>query len=376
MHAFSRIFGSLSPAFLARSYLIGLVLLGGVIWMMSQSERGIEAHFPALGVGVVQTLLFPFAKLAWNELSVDSQSDAARILVDTLSLQPDLTADVITPAAVAAQERGLILDFAEQLAAAWLAGDIAAFASQRAVMPDTAELAVLARNVFLKREGMATLDPFALDNPGDAVREISRPIEWDLFRDFQRRERAVELIRTLFGDAPRSLDMRSVIRSLVDGIGEIDRIMLSASQQRKSRAGYSFEHHIEAMLTAGSIPFGKQVVIEAKKRPDFVLPSLAHLRKVLEAPGRGLILSAKTTLRERWKQVEREMGGSDLYLATVDENIAANAIEDMASMKITLVVPESLKRSKSTEYVRHDNVTDFATFFRSELRAVRMPAWT
>lgn len=68
MQALSWIFGSLSLAFLARSYLIGLVLLGGVVWMMSRSEGGIEAHLPAVGLGFVQTLLFPFAKLAWNEL--------------------------------------------------------------------------------------------------------------------------------------------------------------------------------------------------------------------------------------------------------------------------------------------------------------------
>ena len=129
------------------------------------------------------------------------------------------------------------------------------------------------------------------------------------------------------------------------------------------------------MLEAGSIPFAKQVVMDAKKRPDFVLPSLVHLKKPYEGAQRGLILSAKTTLRERWKQVQREMGGSDLFLATVDESIAANAIEDMASMGINLVVPETLKKSRDTEYVRHDNVLDFATFFRGELQVKRLPAW-
>lgn len=308
-------------------------------------------------------------------LTIDSASDAADLLVDALDLGPDFVVGVLEPAAVAARERDLILGFAEEVAAAWLAGDIARFAADRAVMPATAELATLARTRYLRDHHLESLDPFALEAPGDAIREISRVIEWDLFRDFQRRERAVELVRALFGDKPDEMDMRSVIRLLVDGVGDIDRIMLSASQQRKSRAGYSFEHQIEAMLVAGHIPFGKQVVIEARKRPDFVLPSLGHLRKVLEGPGRGLILSAKTTLRERWKQVEREMGGSDLFLATVDETIAANAIEDMASMKITLVVPESLKLSKSTEYVRHDNVVDFSSFFGRELRQTRMPAW-
>lgn len=310
-------------------------------------------------------------------LTIDSGSDAASVLADTLALDADFQVGVLEPAAVVAAERDRIMEFAEEVALAWLAGGIGTFAMDRAALPATAELAALARSRFLQARSMASLDPFSLSAPGDAVREISRVIEWDLFREFQRRERAVELVRAVFGDEPQDMDMRAVIRRMVDAVGEIDRIMLSASQQRKSRAGYSFEHHIEAMLTAGGVPFAKQVVIEAKKRPDFVLPSLAHLRRRgLEGAAKGLILSAKTTLRERWKQVEREMGGSDLYLATVDENIAANAIQDMASMNVVLVVPEALKRSDVTEYGRHDTVIDFATFFGTELRGRRLPAWT
>ncbi len=150
--------------------------------------------------------------------------------------------------------------------------------------------------------------------------------------------------------------------------------MLSAGQQRKARAGVSFEHHIERMLLDGKVPFGKQVIIQARKRPDFILPSLAHLTKRQKIKSRGLILSAKTTLRERWKQVEREMHGRELFLGTVDENIAANAIEEMASMGINLVVPEHLKKSNETEYGRHKNVLSFKTFFGSVVRQ-RMAFW-
>jgi hypothetical protein len=116
------------------------------------------------------------------------------------------------------------------------------------------------------------------------------------------------------------------------------------------------------------------VVIEAKKRPDFVLPSLTWLKAPPAGQSNGLILSAKTTLRERWKQVEREMQGCELFLATVDENIAANAIEEMNSMGIRLVVPEALKVSKDTEYDRHGNVVSFRDFFTQEL-AQRIPSW-
>jgi hypothetical protein len=218
------------------------------------------------------------------------------------------------------------------------------------------------------------LNPFDLETPGDALREISRSIEWDLFRELQLRERAVALVRIIFGDVPEAITPSKIMRSLVDHMPEVDRLMLSASQQRKARAGQSFEHHIERMLLDGAIPFRKQVLTPTGKRPDFVLPSLPHLKKAPAGKAKGLILSAKTTLRERWKQVEREMQKSELFLATVDENVAANVINEMKSMGIHLVVPEKLKKSDETEYGRHANVLSFADFFKVEIRS-RMASW-
>jgi hypothetical protein len=307
-------------------------------------------------------------------LTVDSTSDAAMMLVDALQLQPDFLIGEKRPAEARKIEQDIILTFAEEVVAAWMAGSIAAFAIDRTAMPETLALAGMAREAFFKKHSLKHLNPFEMPTPGDALREISRSIEWDLFREFQLRERAVELVRIILGDEPGSINISAVIRSLVDHLPDVDRLMLSASQQRKARAGQSFEHHIECMLADGAVPFRKQVVIQARKRPDFVLPSLAHLNKTPEGKAKGLILSAKTTLRERWKQVEREMHGSELFLATVDENIAANAIEEMSSMGIHLVVPEQLKKSDETEYDRHKNVLSFSDFFNSELRS-RMVSW-
>lgn len=158
------------------------------------------------------------------------------------------------------------------------------------------------------------------------------------------------------------MTIAEIIRQLINELPRIDALMLSASQQRKSRAGYSYEHHIEAMLSGGKIPFEKQVVIEAKKRPDFILPSLAFISSGEVIAATGLILSAKTTLRERWKQVEREKGERRLYLTTVDENITGNAIQDMAGIGVQLVIPESLMDAKETEYAGHANVLTFRRF--------------
>ncbi|MBP0114364.1 type II restriction endonuclease [Bradyrhizobium vignae] len=306
-------------------------------------------------------------------LTVDSASDAAVMLVDALELGPDFLIDERVPAEYRKRERERILTFAEQVAAAWLAGKIASFAGEK-VMPETLALANEARGKWLKKAGRTNINPFDFETPGDALREISRSIEWDLFREYQLRERAVGLVRIVLGDEPGKPAISKVIHALVDRLPEIDRYMLSAGQQRKARAGVSFEHHIEKMLIDGKVPFAKQAVMQARKRPDFVLPSLRHLKKAPAGKEKGLILSAKTTLRERWKQVEREMHGSELFLGTVDENIAANAIEEMNSMGIRLLVPEHLKESDETEYDRHDNVLSFRTFFDTVV-SKRMASW-
>lgn len=301
-------------------------------------------------------------EIAFECLTIDSGSDEASLLLELFDLGPDFLIGEFDPAHLKQREQERVLDFAEQVIAAWLAGEIDAFARNNAAMPTTVDLALLARRAFLEKYGLERIDPFDIPNPGDALREISRSIEWDLFRDFQRKERSVELIRIVLGDRPVEVAAPDIIRRLIDELPAIDALMLSASQQRKSRAGYSYEHHIEAMLADGGIPFEKQVIIEARKRPDFILPSLKFIDSGKPGAETGLILSAKTTLRERWKQVEREKGARNLYLTTVDENIAGNAIEDMASFGVFLVIPESLKKSKETEYEGHRNVLSFREF--------------
>ena len=303
--------------------------------LVHYTSKGQETHMTRLPKSVFAELL-PASYLLMGRicrdgetcfecLTIDSASDEAPLLMELFDLRPDFLIGEFDPAVLRQLENERVLDFAEQVIAAWLAGEIDAFARDNAAMPNTLELSLLARNAFLDKYSLDSVDPFVIQNPGDALREISCSIEWDLFRAFQRRERSVELIRIVLGDRPVEVNASKMIRQLIDQLPSIDALMLSASQQRKSRAGYSYEHHIEAMLTAGGVPFEKQVIIEAKKRPDFILPSLKFIDSGKPGAETGLILSAKTTLRERWKQVEREKGNRNLYLTTVDENIAGNA---------------------------------------------------
>lgn len=307
-------------------------------------------------------------------LTIDSESAEADMLRDIFSLSSEFVCDVLSPEEAVRKARSQTLSFFEEALAAYQAGRIAAFGARHASLPPPQELARMAREAYLARRGLSVLDPYALSTPGDAIREISRDIEWQLFKELQMKAKAVELIRLVLGDDPSKSSPDRVLWSIVENYQRLDALFLSASQQRKSRAGASFELQIEELLRNGRVPYERQVVLEAKKRPDFVMPGKSLLRSERRNKEDVLILSAKTTLKERWKQVQRELTNCDFFLATVDENVAGNAIEDMRALGVALVVPESLKDSDSTEYRSHPNVIDFASFF-ADIRSERMPRW-
>ena len=340
--------------------------------LVNYTSKGQETHLTRLP-GSVFADLMPASflimgriehegKAAFECLTIDSASDEASLLAELFDIGPDFKISEFDPTDLKRLEHERVLDFAEQVIAAWLAGQIDIFARDNAAMPSTAELASLARRAYLQANGLKATNPFELAAPGDVLRDISRSIEWELFRKFQRTERAVELVRIVVGDVPVKVSAVDIIRRLIDVLQEIDALMLSASQQRRARAGYSYEHHIGAMLADGSVPFERQAIIAQRKRPDFILPSLKFMDSGKTGSETALILSAKTTLRERWKQVEREKGVRNLYLTTVDENISGNIIEDMNSFGAYLVIPERLRESDVTEYDRHKNILSFREF--------------
>lgn len=84
-----------------------------------------------------------------------------------------------------------------------------------------------------------------------------------------------------------------------------------------------------------------------------------------------MVLSAKTTLRERWKQVAMEKFNCALFLATVDDRVSSAAIDDMNTQGIHLVVPESLKKSTETCYKSKTNVITFRELFDDEISTKR-----
>lgn len=184
-----------------------------------------------------------------------------------------------------------------------------------------------------------------------------------LYQKAELRQRAAQVAALLLrGDDP--------VRALVKGFRALDAVFLSAAQTRKSRAGLSFERHVERLLVDGRVRHEAQIVLSSR-RPDFVLPDVRALNDAARRD--ALILSLKTTLRERWKQLGHERKHAAVFLATVDDRVSAQAIDDMQEAGIVLVVPESLKKSKEACYVDNSNVISFKVFF-SECIGKERPA--
>lgn len=311
----------------------------------------------------------------YRAMVVESDSDEYEFVHNILALTPDFVSGVFVLSFIRREREEKAVSFIDEVVRAFFDGSFPALVSRYSCMPTTVELAQTARRQYLTQNGLPNLNPYKMDKPGDALRAISRNVEYEIFKDLQIKIRSIELIRLILGDDPAKVGIEKVLRAIVLNFSKIDAMLLSAAQQRKSRAGYSFEHHIEMMMKDGGIPFDKQVVLEAKKRPDFILPSQVLYKDTKRSHVETLVLSAKTTLRERWKQVGGEIRNCDLFLATVDENIAQNAIRDMKSQGISLVVPESLKNSDMTDYKSEPNVLSFRTFFDVELCEKREGLW-
>src|SRR5690606_14424494 len=54
---------------------------------------------------------------------------------------------------------------------------------------------------------------------------------------------------------------------------------LSVQNRRKSRAGYAFENHLEAIFQMNSIRYSVREETENKTKPDFIFPDIHLYRK-------------------------------------------------------------------------------------------------
>lgn len=196
--------------------------------------------------------------------------------------------------------------------------------------PMTYEMGKMAQDIYNRLNGVT---PEQIRKTPDKILMSWYSAEWELFRSLE--EKVYKPIYTQpFDDCQSLIDFSNKILN-----------------RRKSRAGKSLEHHLSAIFDAEDLIFEEQAITENNKKPDFLFPN-SECYHNFEFPADDLtILGAKTTCKDRWRQVTTEADRVDeKYLFTLQPGISRNQLKEMADEKVLLVVPEEHISTFPKEY--------------------------
>lgn len=149
----------------------------------------------------------------------------------------------------------------------------------------------------------------------------------------------------------RRLERRIVAQRISDGFRSADgadvdgflSFSLSVQNRRKARVGQALENHLEAIFVANDIRHRRGVATENRNKPDFLFPGPAQYRDPDFPADRLAMLGAKSTAKDRWRQVLSEAERiADKHLLTLEPGISENQTHEMRSKRLQLVVPEKL----------------------------------
>lgn len=150
----------------------------------------------------------------------------------------------------------------------------------------------------------------------------------------------------------RRLERRVVAERLEQGFVTADGIdvdgfisfSLGVQNRRKSRMGHSLEHHIAAVLDAHNVTYARGATTEHNHKPDFLFPSLEAYQAAPEGDPALTMLGAKSTCKDRWRQVLAEAAKIPRkHLLTLEPGITEPQTAQMEASALQLVVPLAIQ---------------------------------
>ena len=169
----------------------------------------------------------------------------------------------------------------------------------------------------------------------------------------------------------RSVEEVVVLPRIREGFATVDLFVDFANavtNRRKSRSGASLQLHAKTVFDEERLPYSFDEFSEGRKRPDFLFPS-AHAYRNAGFPAERLrMLAAKTTCKDRWRQILNEADRVPRkHLLTLQEGISPHQFAEMQDEAVTLVVPRRLHDSYA-EAIRPQLLT--LERFMAETRAI------
>ncbi len=136
---------------------------------------------------------------------------------------------------------------------------------------------------------------------------------------------------------------------------------LGVQNRRKSRAGYALENHLEAIFSAHGIRNDRTAVTENKSKPDFLFPGIAEYRDPEFPAARLTMLAAKTSAKDRWRQILGEADRLPVkHLITLEPGISESQTDEMKARQVSLVIPSMIHSSYTS--VQRATLIDLESF--------------
>lgn len=209
-------------------------------------------------------------------------------------------------------------------------GEVQKIVNQYSDFPDTRLMADFARSIY--NRVYLINDCRICQNPDEILLKWI-DTEYYLFRSFEEKIYA-PLYSSPFPNCQELIKVSNMILN-----------------RRKSRAGKSLEHHLSTIFTAANLRFEEQPVTEDNKKPDFLFPDGESYHNLSFPTDKLVFLGAKTTCKDRWRQVLNEANRIDIkYLFTLQQGISKNQLKEMEHEKLRLVVPKSYLTFFDREY--------------------------
>lgn len=215
--------------------------------------------------------------------------------------------------------------------------------------------------------GYDKLEPEYFFANASKIVENLRNFSWENFIPEEEKFSSAMLKLLIDESSLNNLSAKESIEHFIDSYPQhIYQLCLSNTQSRRSRAGKEFEAIIELLLMGAQIPMdtqgniGKKVFVDKSlgKLVDIVSPGVVEY--VIDKNYTCLI-SAKTTLRERWQEVPEEMsrtGAREMFLATLDDSVTSEVLNTLYEANIRIVTTQN---NKATNYPTERRVITFET---------------
>jgi EcoRII C terminal len=107
--------------------------------------------------------------------------------------------------------------------------------------------------------------------------------------------------------------------------------------------GYSLQNQLAALFDITGLRYEPQATTEGKNRPDFIFPGSREYQYQQFEASLLVMLGAKSTLKERWRQILTEAERIPTkHLCTLEPGISVDQTDEIKLRSVRLVIPESL----------------------------------